>query len=96
MRRTGCQTFFFYFLKSWRSAKSIAGTAQVNVVNGTYFGLLAELNETNIAVELVPGLMQRVQRDFVALRPAKRRSAMSDGSAFPMRHRRAAADTNRR
>ncbi len=43
----------FNCLEYWRSVESTTSTPQVNVVNSTYFGLLAEFGEANIPLERV-------------------------------------------
>jgi hypothetical protein len=43
----------FNSIERWRSFGVITGTSQVNVVNSTYFGLLAEFGEANIPLERV-------------------------------------------
>ena len=43
----------FNCLEYWRNVESTTSTPQVNVVNSTYFGLLAEFGEANIPLERV-------------------------------------------
>lgn len=43
----------FDSIEFWRSVGCISGTSQVNVVNSTYFGLLAEFGEANIPLDRV-------------------------------------------